>query len=411
MMEESGAMTKVLQFQIRCALAASILLAAGCGAGAGSASTSGGGSGSPTASMPAITTTQALNGAVVVSLSSTTPGAIIYYTVDGSTPAATSQIYQAPFLVSSNLTVNAMTLASGYVNSKVTTQAFTPNIPTDTLVWQDDFSNSTGADAQPNPAVWTYEAGAGGWGNGELENYCAWSSSVAPCTESAPNVYVGTDSVLHIVAEQPSSGVYTSARLKTQGLFSFQYGRIEFKAEVPEAQGFCAGRMADGQQPCHHKLAGLRRNGCNGAYRRSRARPIGTQDRFTALGFTGGNLSTTLPLSLRPDRVHVAHLRHDLDARAAYRTTLTIRRNRTPPIPHRASTDLSGAVWPFDSGQASFIILNLAVGGSWPGPPEQQHAVSIGDAGSLRPDLHQLNFRNRFGLPLEVLEPLNPGCF
>ncbi len=30
---------------------------------------------------------------------------------------------------------------------------------------------------------------------------------------------------------------------------------------------------------------------------------------------------------------------------------------------------LSGAVWPFDAGQANFIILNLAVGGSWPGSP------------------------------------------
>ncbi len=30
---------------------------------------------------------------------------------------------------------------------------------------------------------------------------------------------------------------------------------------------------------------------------------------------------------------------------------------------------LTGAAWPFDAGQANFIILNLAVGGSWPGPP------------------------------------------
>ena len=30
---------------------------------------------------------------------------------------------------------------------------------------------------------------------------------------------------------------------------------------------------------------------------------------------------------------------------------------------------LSGAVWPFDSGASNFIILNLAIGGDWPGPP------------------------------------------
>jgi beta-glucanase (GH16 family) len=30
---------------------------------------------------------------------------------------------------------------------------------------------------------------------------------------------------------------------------------------------------------------------------------------------------------------------------------------------------LAGASWPFDAGQANFILLNLAVGGDWPGPP------------------------------------------
>jgi beta-glucanase (GH16 family) len=32
-------------------------------------------------------------------------------------------------------------------------------------------------------------------------------------------------------------------------------------------------------------------------------------------------------------------------------------------------TSLKGAVWPFDAGQSNFILLNLAIGGDWPGPP------------------------------------------
>ncbi len=42
---------------------------------------------------------------------------------------------------------------------------------------------------------------------------------------------------LHIVARQTSAGVYTSARLKSQGLFSFMYGRIEARIKMPESQG------------------------------------------------------------------------------------------------------------------------------------------------------------------------------
>jgi len=57
------------------------------------------------------------------------------------------------------------------------------------------------------------------------------------CSTASPSEFVGTDGYLHIEA-QPSAGVYTSARMKTQGLFSFQYGRLEISAELPEAQGF-----------------------------------------------------------------------------------------------------------------------------------------------------------------------------
>src|ERR1035438_3533882 len=37
-------------------------------------------------------------------------------------------------------------------------------------------------------------------------------------------------------------------------------------------------------------------------------------------------------------------------------------------------TGLSGSVWPFDNGQGNYIILNIAVGGSWPGAPNSSTA-------------------------------------
>jgi beta-glucanase (GH16 family) len=211
-------------------------LLCGCSGGA----VGGGPTSTPTrAAAPTISTTAGQNGAVVASLATTTSGAALYYTIDGSTPTASSPQYFAPFLVASSLTVKAIATATGDTASNVTSQSFTINVPSGTLVWSDEFTNSTGANAQPNPLVWTYDTGPGSicCGNSELEYYCAPGSSASPCDAANPNVYADTSGILHIVARQPSAGVYTSARLKSQGLFSFQYGRIEARMMLPESQG------------------------------------------------------------------------------------------------------------------------------------------------------------------------------
>ena len=183
-----------------CNVVISAALLCGCGSSGGGTITA------PTqtpAAAPTISTTPAQGSAVIVSLASSTSGATIYYTVDGSTPTTASQIYEAPFLVASNLTVKAIAAVSGNTDSTVASQNFTPNIPSGTLVWSDEFSNSTAANAQPNPLVWTYDTGNSGFGNNELENYCAWGSTTSPCSTANPNAYVGTDGYLHIVARSP----------------------------------------------------------------------------------------------------------------------------------------------------------------------------------------------------------------
>src|SRR5579863_3469584 len=218
-----------------------IVAMCGCG-GAGKGATFGGGNPIPAPTIRTTTggQTGAQGGAVIVTLAATT--GTIYYTVDGSTPTASSQPYEAPFLVASNLTVNAIAVSAGE-SSAVASQSFTPNIQPGTLVWSDEFTNTTGAPAQPNPAIWTYDTGNSGFGNNELEDYCAWGSSASPCSTASPSEYVGaSDGYLHIVAQNPAANTYTSARLKTQGLFSFQYGRIEFRAQVPEAGFWPANR-------------------------------------------------------------------------------------------------------------------------------------------------------------------------
>ncbi len=88
------------------------------------------------------------------------------------------------------------------------------------LVWEDDFNT----DGTPDATKWTNDLGAGGWGNGELQDYK---------TENA----VVEGGSLKITAKKDASGNYTSSRLKSQGLYSFTYGRVEVKAKLPASQG------------------------------------------------------------------------------------------------------------------------------------------------------------------------------
>ena len=92
------------------------------------------------------------------------------------------------------------------------------------IIWNDEFDGTA-----INNNIWTYDLGGGGWGNNELEYY----------TSRTNNAFV-RNGLLHIVARQESisSYNYTSARMKSQGLYSFTYGRLEWRAQFPAGVGF-----------------------------------------------------------------------------------------------------------------------------------------------------------------------------
>lgn len=97
------------------------------------------------------------------------------------------------------------------------------------LVWSDEFNGTAGN--APDAAKWAFDIGTGsnGWGNSELQYY----------TNRPSNVQLDGSGKLVITARSESyagSG-FTSARLKTKGLFAQAYGRFEARIKTPTGPG------------------------------------------------------------------------------------------------------------------------------------------------------------------------------
>jgi beta-glucanase (GH16 family) len=91
------------------------------------------------------------------------------------------------------------------------------------LVWSDEFAGTT-----LNQDIWTYEYGNSGWGNNELQYY----------TNDEDNVSVN-NGTLKITARQETFGSanYTSGRIITNNKYEFQYGKVECRMRIPVGQG------------------------------------------------------------------------------------------------------------------------------------------------------------------------------
>ena len=91
------------------------------------------------------------------------------------------------------------------------------------LVWHDEFD---GDEIDPNN--WTYDIGGWGWGNGEAQYY-----TDRPENSRTENGLL----VIEARFERFEHSYYTSARLKSEGLQEFQYGRVEARTKVPQGAG------------------------------------------------------------------------------------------------------------------------------------------------------------------------------
>lgn len=225
-----------------------------------------------------------------------------------------------------------------------------------TLTWRDEFDGPDGS--RPDESRWAYDLGGGGWGNQELQTY----------TSRADNAVI-RDGALVITARAErftgGDGIareYTSARLKTRGRFSQTYGRFEARLQVPRGPGlwpafWMLGVDIDG--------AGWPQCGEIDIMENIGREPLMAHGTLHGPGYSGaGGLGTAVPSpDGRPfaDAFHVfaveweaGEIRWYLDGRQYF--------SRTP-------SDLpAGSRWVFDHD--FFLLLNVAVGGSWPGSPD-----------------------------------------
>jgi beta-glucanase (GH16 family) len=221
------------------------------------------------------------------------------------------------------------------------------------LTWSDEFNG---------PAIdstkWSFDLGGKGWGNNELETY----------TSRTVNARVEAGSLIISARKETFTGAdnitrnYTSARLLTKNKFSQAYGRFEARIRIPYGQGIWPAfwLLGDNIGTAHWPNCGeidiMENIG---------KEPSIVHSTFHGPGYSGGK-GIGAPYRLTGDRkfaddFHTFALEWEPNVMRFY-VDEDLYQTRTP-------SDLpAGSSWAFD--HSFFIILNVAVGGSWPGNPD-----------------------------------------
>src|SRR5437868_4034540 len=224
------------------------------------------------------------------------------------------------------------------------------------LAWSDEFNGTSGSAV--DSMKWSFDIGGKGWGNNELETY----------TSRTANAHLEGGSLIIKAIEEILTGPdnitrnYTSARLVTKNKFSQAYGRFEARIKIPYGQGIWPAfwMLGDNIDKVHWPNCGeidIMEN-----IGRESSVVHGT---FHGPGYSGGKgigAAYTLTGGKKfSDDFHKFAVEWEPNVMRFY-VDGNLYQTRTP-------ADLpAGTSWVFD--HPFFIILNVAVGGGWPGNPD-----------------------------------------
>ncbi len=247
----------------------------------------------------------------------------------------------------------SLALSSGCNKSKNPVESTIPVPEGWKLVWNDEFNSKT-----IDKAKWNFQTGGSGWGNNEWEYY----------TERDTNAFIEDGKlIIQAVKEKYDDRDYTSARMNTSGKGDWTYGRFDIRAKLPFGQGIWpaiwmmptesvyGGWAASGEIDIM-ELLGHEPNRVYGTlhYGGNYPNNVHSGSNYT---LSQGDFSIdfhTFTLEWEP-----GEMRWYVDGKQYYRLT-----NATW---YTTSALGVGEDAPFD--QDFHLILNVAVGGNWPGYP------------------------------------------
>jgi beta-glucanase (GH16 family) len=227
------------------------------------------------------------------------------------------------------------------------------------LVWSDEFNGKAGTGIDTNK--WTAEVGGDGWGNKEWEFYTASPRNASLDGKGCLDI-TALKSPPHTFKTRYGPGQISSARLITHKKFSVKYGRIEARIKIPAGQGMWPAfwmmgeDMDSAEWPACGEVDIMENIG---------KEPDTVWGSMHGPGFSDDNQDPTAAFHLKNHEPFAAgfhmfavewearEIRWYVDGRMYER--------RTPAdLPPRTK-------WVFD--KPFFLLLNLAVGGDWPGKP------------------------------------------